>query len=244
MKLLFACLTLSVAAQAQLLFCGSAPYYPSDYTCYQPGNILCPTLHGQPTLPCNGACYSPDMYSCSNGQLQLLPLANATSSPFKLQVYSSNPAINNRFANVCGLGFNVGAGAQTCVYCFNAPPLYDCSTYQNQTVLLLSGAMDVDVPGDQYWFIDPSTGRLRTTEAGKAGGYGRSLAGQSVTVYQDGYFSYIGSSSWLACLDASQSQVYNIYAPVGSAASRTDCERVKLAAVSTTNPKEGAYSYT
>lgn len=243
MKLLPA-LALAATAQAQTLFCGSAPYYPSDYTCYQPGNILCPTLYGQPTLPCNGACYSPDMYSCSGGQLQLLPQATITSPPFKLQVYSANPAINNLFAKVCGLGFNVGASAQTCVYCYNAPPLYVCSTYQNQTVLLKSGAMDVDVPGDQYWFIDPPTGRLRTTGAGKGGGYGMQWAGQNVTVYQDGYFAHTGSSYWLACLDPTQSQVYNIYAPVGSAAGRTDCERVKLAAVSTTNPKEGAYAYT
>ena len=124
----------------QLQFCGSAPYYASEYTCYD-NNTLCPRLYGQPTLPCSGACYSPDMYQCSDGQLQLLPVHSETGGPFKLEVHSSNPALNNRLAEVCNLQFNVGEDAETCVYCFNAPPQFVCSEYQNETVLLESGAM-------------------------------------------------------------------------------------------------------
>jgi hypothetical protein len=125
----------------QLEFCGSAPYYASEYTCYN--TTLCPRLYGQPTLPCSGACYSPDMYRCGDGgQLQLLPALGASSgSAFRLEAHSSNPALNNRLAEVCNLQFNVGADAETCVYCYNAPPQFVCSSYRNETVLLPSGAM-------------------------------------------------------------------------------------------------------
>jgi hypothetical protein len=125
----------------QLEFCGSAPYYSSEYTCYN--TTLCPKLYGQPTLPCSGACYSPDMYQCDDGgQLQLLPALGASSgSAFRLEAHSSNPALNNRLAEVCNLQFNVGADAETCVYCYNAPPQFVCSSYRNETVLLPSGAM-------------------------------------------------------------------------------------------------------
>src|SRR3954465_4152565 len=105
---LFLLLCAATLSTCQILFCGTAPYYPADYTCYN-NNILCPILYGQPTLPCNSACYSPDMYQCAGGQLQLLPQATTSSPPFKLQVRSSNPALNGLVGKVCGLAFNVGA---------------------------------------------------------------------------------------------------------------------------------------
>ncbi|KAH6855909.1 hypothetical protein B0I37DRAFT_65244 [Chaetomium sp. MPI-CAGE-AT-0009] len=226
----------------QLEFCGSVPYYASEYSCYD-NKTLCPRLFGQPTLPCSGACYSPDMYQCRDGQLELLPVHDATGTPFKLQVHSSNPALNNSLAKVCNLQFNVGEDAETCVYCFNAPPQFVCSEYRNETVLLPSGAMDVDVPGSQYWFVDPTTGRLRTTAGGKANGEGMEHTGKGVTIYQDGYFSYDGSSHWFACKEAGGSQRYVIFAPTGNS-NQNDCERIKLVTVASTEPKEGAYVYT
>jgi hypothetical protein len=139
-SLLILCAAGLVSGQSeQLEFCGSAPYYASEYTCYD-SNTLCPRLYGQPTLPCSGACYSPDMYQCCDGQLQLLPTHNE-NSPFKLEVHSANPALNNRVAEVCNLQFNVGEDAETCIYCYNAPPQFVCSEYQNKTVLRSSGAM-------------------------------------------------------------------------------------------------------
>ncbi|KAK4033617.1 hypothetical protein C8A01DRAFT_19459 [Parachaetomium inaequale] len=229
----------------QLQFCGSAPYYASEYTCYD-NNTLCPRLYGQPTLPCSGSCYSPDMYQCrDDGQLQLLPVHGASGSAFRLEAHSSNPALNKRLAEVCNLQFNVGADAETCVYCYDAPPRFVCSSYQNETVLLPSGAMSVDVPGSQYWFVDPTTGRLRTTAAGKggAGGEGREHAGEGVTIYEEGYFSYDGWSYWLACKEPGGRGLYRIFAPTGNS-DQNDCERIKLVAVPSTEPKEGAYSYT
>ncbi|GAB1312690.1 Endo-1,3(4)-beta-glucanase 1 carbohydrate binding domain-containing protein [Madurella fahalii] len=225
--------------QENIAFCGNAPYYPSEYTCY--GTTLCPRLDGQPTLPCGGACYSPDMYQCRDGQLQLLPAADANSPPFKLEVHSSNPDLNLRQAEVCNLQFHVGADAQTCVYCYNAPPQYVCSSYQNKTVLLASGSMSVDVPGGQVWFVDPEDGRLRTTAGGKGGGSDREHAGEGVTIYQEGYFACDGSSHWLACKEPGQGETYSIYA---GTVDRTDCERIKLVVVPSTDHKEGAYSYT
>lgn len=53
--------------------CGSAYYVPSRYTCY-PGDLLCPTFNGEPTLPCGPACYEAGIYGCSDGELtQSLP---------------------------------------------------------------------------------------------------------------------------------------------------------------------------
>lgn len=137
------------ASAEEILFCGTAPYYPSEYTCYD-GHFLCPRLYGQATLPCGGACYSPDMYWCDGAQqLQLLPRM-AQGTPFKIVVQSDVPALNNRQLEVCGLQFRAGPDAQTCVYCFNAPPQYVCSEYQNKTVLLPSGSM-VESPVSLYY---------------------------------------------------------------------------------------------
>ncbi|KAK4108532.1 carbohydrate-binding module family 52 protein [Canariomyces notabilis] len=228
----------------QIQTCGSVPYYPSDYRCYD-DHALCPNLDGHPTLPCGGACYSPDMYQCSEeGQLSLLPTANAGSTPFKLEVHSSNSALNSKPVKVCNLQFQTGADAHTCVYCYNAPPMYVCESYHNETVLLPSGYMSVDVPGGQAWFVEPDTGKLKTTAAGKAGGSGREHAGKNVTIYQEGYFSFSGSSHWLACKEPGLGQLFSIFAPIGNNTNRGECEKVKLVVVSTTDPKEGAYAYT
>lgn len=56
-------------------------------------------------------------------------------------MHSANPALNNRFANVCNLQFWVGENARTCTYCYNAPPQFVCERYGNQTVLLVGGVM-------------------------------------------------------------------------------------------------------
>jgi hypothetical protein len=220
--------------------CGSAPYYPSDYTCHgDETKVLCPPIYGQSTFPCNGTCYSPAMYQCRDGQLQLLP---PQTGPFKLEVHSYDPQLHGRIAHVCNQQFHVGDDARTCVYCFNAPPQYVCSTYQNQTVLLPSGAMSVDVPGRQFWFVDPDNGRLGTTMAGTGAGPDRALAGKNVTVYREGYFSYDGSGFWLACKESGEAQLFGIFVP-GLLDDHSNCVRVKLAAVPSTEPNEGAYSY-
>ncbi|KAJ9667065.1 hypothetical protein H2201_002900 [Coniosporium apollinis] len=52
--------------------CGTAPYYPSKYVCYN-GNFLCPITGGTAYQRCGQACYSPSQYSCSNGQLKQVP---------------------------------------------------------------------------------------------------------------------------------------------------------------------------
>lgn len=62
-----------------------------------------------------------------------------------------------------------------------------------------------------------------------------------VLVYQEGYFSYDGSSHWLACKEPGQGESYGIFA---GTLDRTDCEKIKLVVVPSTDPNEGAYSYT
>jgi hypothetical protein len=138
--------------------------------------VLCPRIYGQSTFPCNGACYSPAMYQCCDGQLQLLP---PQTGPFKLEVHSYDPQLHGRIAHVCNHEFHVGDDARTCVYCFNAPPQYVCSTYQNQTVLLPSGAMVCEpvkdrVPrlttmvGSLSMFLGASSGLSTPTTGGSA----------------------------------------------------------------------------
>ncbi|KAF2084108.1 carbohydrate-binding module family 52 protein [Saccharata proteae CBS 121410] len=58
---------------ASVQYCGSKPYYPYAYNCYN-GTALCPIIAGVPTLNCAGACYDPSVYGCSSGNLvQLNP---------------------------------------------------------------------------------------------------------------------------------------------------------------------------
>ncbi|KAL1839658.1 hypothetical protein VTJ49DRAFT_1268 [Mycothermus thermophilus] len=228
------------ALAEEILFCGSAPYYASQYTCYD-SEFLCPILYGQPTLRCGDACHSPDLYWCDGTpQLRQLPIM-PVGYPYKLLVQSSNPALDGRTVHVSGLQFRAGADAVTTTYCYNAPPLYDCSLYVNQTILLENGSMSVDVPGGQFWYVDPDTGLLRTTAAGKAAGPERYLAGLGVTTYHDGYFWYTGKSYWLACKEPGDAEIYNIAMPI------TDddggCERIRLVSENTAIFR-GAYSYT
>ena len=60
-------LVAAVAADS-LQYCGSAPYYTSQYTCFD-GSFLCPITDGVPTLRCGDACYLQSQYACSNNQL-------------------------------------------------------------------------------------------------------------------------------------------------------------------------------
>ncbi|KAL2267384.1 hypothetical protein VTJ83DRAFT_4661 [Remersonia thermophila] len=221
-------------------FCGPAPYYPSQYTCYD-GNFLCPILYGQPTLRCGEACYSPDMYFCGAGDQLHLIATLGPGNPFTLQVQSSNPAINGRPVEISGLRFRVGADVQTSTWCYHAPPMYDCGSYSNKTILRPEGNLHVDVPGGQYWFFDGTTGALRATAAGKAAGEGRDRAGMGVIIYTEGYFWFVGSTYWLACKEPGAAAVYNIVAPIIE--SEAGCERIKLVTVLGTGQK-GAYSYT
>ncbi|KIK57080.1 carbohydrate-binding module family 52 protein [Collybiopsis luxurians FD-317 M1] len=59
-----------VVAQSSedLLSCGSAMYYPSQYTCFD-DDFLCPIINGDINLRCGDACYSTSQYSCSNDTL-------------------------------------------------------------------------------------------------------------------------------------------------------------------------------
>lgn len=41
--------------------CGSQPYYPSNYTCYD-NEFLCPVLENRRTQVCGDACFDPNDY--------------------------------------------------------------------------------------------------------------------------------------------------------------------------------------
>ncbi|KAF3038763.1 hypothetical protein E8E11_005389 [Didymella keratinophila] len=58
-----------ITPDAAVQYCGSAPYRPGEYTCWN-GNFLCPVLNGEATLACGGtACYNPREYNCADGKL-------------------------------------------------------------------------------------------------------------------------------------------------------------------------------
>ncbi|KAJ7194184.1 carbohydrate binding-domain-containing protein [Mycena pura] len=54
--------------------CGGQLFFPSKYVCYD-GNFLCPIANGVATLRCEDACYDPDVYTCTGGNLALAPRA-------------------------------------------------------------------------------------------------------------------------------------------------------------------------
>ncbi|KAK3314342.1 hypothetical protein B0H66DRAFT_607568 [Apodospora peruviana] len=242
-------LLVTVNGQAQgLSYCGDAPYFPSEYTCYD-GAKLCPISYGIPTLPCaaDGACYHAGMYECGRNGLQLLPEASA---PFTLTVQGALPRLQNQAVRACGNYLAFGAGARECTFCVNAPPQYDCKTYANHTVFLGNGEMAADVPGSQYWFVSPTDGVLKFTEGGKANNASEiSLAGKGVTVYQNGFFTYDGSPFWVGCLrtlpggTVGTTRSYRIYAPTPENLAKTNCDQIKLVASAVASRKEGTYLY-
>ena len=59
--------------------------------------------------------------------------------------------------------------------------LFPISWMQVRRKNCADGFKGVYVPGSQFWFVDPETGRLKTTAAGKASGGGGALAGKGVT---------------------------------------------------------------
>jgi hypothetical protein len=73
-----------------IFYCGTQPYYKSDYTCYPGnGNALCPIVGGVIYLACgsgaSAACYDPSNYGCSNGKLYLV--SNCGGIPFDKNSY-------------------------------------------------------------------------------------------------------------------------------------------------------------
>lgn len=50
------------SGNSNILFCAEKPYYQDKYTCYQPGNKLCPILGSLKTLACGDACYLDSQY--------------------------------------------------------------------------------------------------------------------------------------------------------------------------------------
>ncbi|KAF8202613.1 carbohydrate binding-domain-containing protein [Mycena galopus ATCC 62051] len=59
----------SIVAGENLLSCGQANYYPSQYTCFD-DNFLCPIVNGDRYVRCGPACYSAKQYSCATTTLQ------------------------------------------------------------------------------------------------------------------------------------------------------------------------------
>lgn len=55
-------LAVSVAAE-DIFYCGTKPYYPSAYTCFD-GDFLCPKINGLAYLRCDDACYNHNQYTC------------------------------------------------------------------------------------------------------------------------------------------------------------------------------------
>ncbi|KAK0702163.1 hypothetical protein B0H67DRAFT_558480 [Lasiosphaeris hirsuta] len=234
--------------------CGAATYFPSEYSCYN-DTALCPTAYSLPTVPCSGSggCYAPQSLSCNGGILRTLPKA---SSPFTLTAFGTREPYRNVSVKACGNYLAIGANARECTSCTGVGPGVQCSSYKGRTVLLPDGSMAADVPGGQYWYVDPRDGVLQFTKAANSTSTaqaleipGREFAGQRVTVYENGFFEYDSSSHyWLACLRTlpggtiGTGRSWRIYSPSPSNLEFKECEKIKLVATAV-DRKQGAYRY-
>jgi len=142
MHLPFLLATLAAAAVSaeDVLPCGSATYFPSEYTCH--GNsTLCPRVYGLATLPCSSSgCYSPQAFSCSaDGSLKNLPKA---TSPFTLTAFGTRTTYFNQSVKACGGYLAIGANARECTSCRPGVGVsVDCAGYGRKTVLVPGGEM-------------------------------------------------------------------------------------------------------
>ncbi|KAK4664065.1 uncharacterized protein QC763_500245 [Podospora pseudopauciseta] len=234
--------------------CGQASYYPSEYACYD-NKTLCPITFSLPTKPCGGGCYSPEQYSCEDETIKDLPEA---TSPFTLTFSGVRKTFQNLNVKACGRYLAVGANARECHACTAAGGT-NCGTYQNSTVLLPGGQMASDVPGHQYWYINPTDGILRYTEAlaGNASLWnatipGKEFAGQNVKVYENGLFTWTREDAtthwWMACLvtlpggAVGTARSWRIYAPTYVNMERGDCELGRIFSKAV-DRKAGVYKY-
>jgi hypothetical protein len=144
------------AAAEELATCGTTPYFPSEYTCYN-DRTLCPFQFSLPTKPCAGGCYSPEQFEClmpsgkgkgKNNDREdlgvLRPLPEATS-PFTLTVWGPRSIFRNMTVRACGGYLAVGANARQCQAC-TAVGGTDCEKYSNVTALLPDGRMVSAMP--------------------------------------------------------------------------------------------------
>ncbi|KAK4448677.1 hypothetical protein QBC34DRAFT_101981 [Podospora aff. communis PSN243] len=247
--------------------CGTASYFPSEYSCYN-NTALCPKVYGLPTVPCAGAggCYSPHTHSCSDGALKSLPPA---TSAFTLTAWGVRTTYQDKIVKACGGYLAIGANARECTACDASRPGVNCASYGKKTVLMPDGSMAVDVNGGQYWYVDPRDGALRYTEVrvpesvpetnGTAVGWnattplapaqGQEFAGQRVTVTENGLFEFDSASHyWFACLRTmlggvvGTGRTWRIYSSSPMNVEGLDCEKIKLVAKAV-DRKEGAYQY-
>ncbi|KAK0649902.1 hypothetical protein B0T16DRAFT_138061 [Cercophora newfieldiana] len=243
--------------------CGVASYFPTEYTCYN-NTSLCPKIYSLSTVPCagSGGCYSPHSFSCSDGVLRSLPKA---SSPFTLTAHGVRATYQDKYVKACGGYLAIGANARECTSCPKGQAGVDCASYGRKTVLMPDGAMAVDVPGKQWWYVDPRDGALRYTDAPTlpANGTGvgwnatttfppvqdQEFAGQRVSVLENGFFDYESSSHfWFACLRTltggvvGTGRTWRIYSSSAANVEWLDCEKIKLVATAV-DKKQGAYKY-
>ncbi|KAK1750367.1 hypothetical protein QBC47DRAFT_438686 [Echria macrotheca] len=245
--LAFLALAAGVLAQEGEQLCGGAPYWSSDYTCYD-DSVLCPVSYGIPTFPCGGACYHREMYRCVAGtSLRLLPRA---AGSFGLTVQGTVSYAHSQEVRACGGYLAFGAGARECTSCVPELAPKNCAAYQNKTVLQTDGKMGSDLPGHQYWYLNTTDGALMYTLGGEANGPDEiATAGKGVTIYQDGFFSYNGLPYWLACLrtlpggTVGTGRAYRIYAPTPDNLAKTGCDQIKLVSYGVQFIDQGAFKY-
>lgn len=131
----------ALVASEETATCGSASYFPSEYTCHN-NTALCPRVYGLPTAPCaaSGGCYSPQAFSCSSdGTLRTLPKA---TSAFTLTAFGTRNTYFNQSVKACGGFLAIGANARECTSCRPGPGAsVDCAGYGRKTVLLPDGSM-------------------------------------------------------------------------------------------------------
>jgi Carbohydrate binding len=162
------------------------------YVCYF-GDFLCPIIAGEPLSYCSGACYSKFMYSCQNNALQQLPRYDGA---FSLTVSNPTIAVNGAPISACGQHWWIGGS--TCSYCPSVVPANQCPP-GTTTAMFANSGMDVEVPGGQQWYLDPSW-NVGYTQAHSAFIPPGSIVG-GFAAYQTGGLINLNPSAlgWVAC---------------------------------------------
>lgn len=231
---LISLLAVGLTTAEELLDCGIARYYPSQYTCYD-GSFLCPKITGEATLRCGDACYSPTLYTCNDGRLKILPDREGS---FTLEAFNPAAPFHQDTIEACGRQFYIGLDAP-CAYCPEIVPRSACPP-GNITTLYPGSSLAVWVPGGQQYYIEPN-GELGFTQAHSLSYPPGSIFG--VAAYEGGQFTY-GGNRWMACPRADTSAQWQVFAELPDLSFDPSCIRFTALVKGLSRGTVGAWQYT
>ncbi|KAF2195803.1 hypothetical protein K469DRAFT_545544, partial [Zopfia rhizophila CBS 207.26] len=131
---------------------------------------LCPIKKGGLFGWCNGACYPKNFYRYIDCHVPTNAIYPLPTLEMKFAMTVSNPnitEIHGTKVNACGGRFIMGPEAAVCTYCPSIVSEACNAMTKNETIIAVSdegtGAMIVNVPGGQRWYLAPGS-TLRSTQ--------------------------------------------------------------------------------